>query len=252
MDYGQWFFRIGRSLVVSAIFHLSERKRRLGLSRLAIDAIGAERSDAEQFNAVLARLFQRRKPNIAIDGERAKSKLAWKAATYAEAVLYRVVALADGAAQNWNDGNVLCAILAGRALIETIALFLDVEGRLESEVAAESLAAIEKTLTSSIFASRLEDWLKDVGMEKATNVLTVIDKLDKLIPGVRRHCDLLSERAHPNYLGHSAFFSARDKSTFVTAYSLRQSENKEMFEHIFPGLMLIELFEPRQMVSRYH
>ena len=38
-------------------------------------------------------------------------RLLWKAANYAEAIRYRTVALADGAAQNWNGGNILCAAL---------------------------------------------------------------------------------------------------------------------------------------------
>ena len=192
---------------------------------------------------VLDRLARRRLAKIEVDGHLLKSKLAWKAATFGEALLYRVVALADGCAQNWNSGNVLCSILAVRALVETIALIVDVNQRLEAEVASEDLAAINKTLNSATFASRLEDWLNEFGSDKATSVLTHINKLDKLVPGVRRHYDLLSEIAHPNYLGHSALFSAHDKSTFITTYSAHQSQSKGMFEHVVPALMLVELFE---------
>jgi hypothetical protein len=84
-----------------------------------------------EFNSALMRLAGRRLERIAIAGPLRKSKLAWMVATHQQPVLYRVVMLGSACALCWNAGNVLCAHLAARALIETVALLLEFERELQ-------------------------------------------------------------------------------------------------------------------------
>jgi len=65
--------------------------------------------DVELINGVnraLSRLRLRRISHIEIRGRYLDSKLAWKVATYKEAVLYRIVALSESLALNWNAQNM--------------------------------------------------------------------------------------------------------------------------------------------------
>ena len=47
---------------------------------------------------------------------------------------------------------------------------------------------------------------------KAVNILTYIDRFDKRAEGFRGHYDILSERCHPNALGHNFMFGKLDRS----------------------------------------
>ena len=109
------------------------------------------------FNATLARLRERKLERVEKAGPLAKSKLAWKIATYGQSVIYRVVMLAEGCALNWNAANVLCAYLAARALVETAALVLEFEHELQAHIIAENLGAIDALVMNRTFASRDEE-----------------------------------------------------------------------------------------------
>ena len=51
-----------------------------------------------------------------------------------------------------------------------------------------------------------------IGPEVKLSVLTYIDKFDKRVEGFRGHYDMLSERCHPNSLGHNFMFSKLDRT----------------------------------------
>ncbi|HTV29035.1 MAG TPA: hypothetical protein VMF32_14715 [Xanthobacteraceae bacterium] len=93
-----------------------------GFSKDAIDLTIEKWEDVEKYNACLVRLMARRKPEVAVEGPLVESKTAWKLATLQQSLLYRICALANGAADAWNANNVTSALILGRALIETVAL----------------------------------------------------------------------------------------------------------------------------------
>ena len=194
-------------------------------------------------NGALSRLRSRRLPSIEIVGRYLDSKLAWKVGTYREVLLYRIVALCGSLALNWNASNILGCCLSARALMETSALLLDFEHELRKATALSDLGAINDLVTNRHFATRDKEWLEMHPEATATNVLTLIDKLDKrLLPNARKVYDVLSESCHPNYLGHHAMFGTLDPETGVTAYS----ETKAMEgnrQAIFGCMVLITLDE---------
>jgi hypothetical protein len=100
------------------------RRKFGGFSRAVIKAAGENWDDVRRFNLVLRRLEKRKATKVEVAGPLAESKLAWKAAALQQALLYRIVELGSGCAKMWNLGNVLCSVLAARALLETIALTL--------------------------------------------------------------------------------------------------------------------------------
>jgi hypothetical protein len=158
--------------------------------------------DIQTFNFTLRRLRERRVTEITISGPLRKSKLAWKIATYQQPMLYRVVMLASGCAANWNARNLLCAYLAARALIETVAVFWTFEVELQKLIAAENLSEIDALITNRTFSTRDTELIEAHPDTKAITVLKFIDRLEKQgLSGMRQHYDFLSERCHPNSLG---------------------------------------------------
>src|SRR5579862_5058079 len=109
----------------------------MGFVRSAVDHVGASAdwADIEQSNAVLDRLQARRVPEVRLGA----SKREWRIAVLQQAFLYRTIALAKGCADAWNAGNVLCSVLAARALLETIAVVEDFERQLSKLVEASNL-----------------------------------------------------------------------------------------------------------------
>jgi hypothetical protein len=192
-------------------------------------------------NESLARLRDRRVKQL--DAAGYGSKLAWKLRVFEEVKLYRVVALTESLALNWNHGNMLGCYLPARALIETIAIILDLEHELVRLVPEKDVPAIDQVLMNRTFATRLTDWITNDPSTHAVNVLTLIDRLDKrLIRGVRDHYDRMSERCHPNYLGSHAMFSELDTSTGITTFRLDKHRYENM-DMVMAPMMLVMLFE---------
>jgi hypothetical protein len=93
------------------------------------------------------------------------------------------------------------------------------------------------------FATRDEELIKDLPGAIATNVLTFIDRLDRrLLPGLRAHYDFLSERCHPNSMGHHQLFGKRDRETNVTSYSDTHDPEGHL-NHILAAATLLRFVE---------
>lgn len=200
--------------------------------------------DAEALTSIndeIVRLAKRRRSTISVAGHLARSKIAWKIETFAEAVLYRIVALAEGTALSWNEAMPLPAFLCTRALVETVALLVDFEGRVSKLLNAEDLKGLDELTMNRIFSSRDEEWLKQSPEFKTVNVLTHIEKLDKLLPGALDHYNRLSERCHPNSLGHHQMFTTTDYSNGTVTYDARKAMRD--VPAIIAGLTLLAVAE---------
>jgi hypothetical protein len=196
----------------------------------------------ETINSTLTRLKDRRLKELTVSGPFLKSKLAWKVAGYQQAVLYRVVMLANGCALNWNANNTLCSILAARALMETVALLLDFEIQLQRLCNGSDFGGIDDLVNNRTFATRDAEWISQAPETKATNAVTFIDKLERLLPDARRYYDMLSEWCHPNSLGHYMFFATLDTETGTVTYS-DQKHGQEKLDVILGASLLILVVE---------
>jgi hypothetical protein len=196
----------------------------------------------ETINSTLARLKDRRLKELTVSGPFLKSKLAWKVAGYQQAVLYRVVMLARGCALNWNANNTLCSILAARALMETVALLLDFENQLGRLRNSSDFGGMDDLVNNWTFATRDAGWISQAPETEATNVLTFIDKLERLLPDARRYYDMLSEWCHPNWLGHYMFFATLDTETGTVTFS-DEKHRQEKLDLILGAAILIVVVE---------
>lgn len=171
-----------------------------------------ERATIGKLNASLQRLDGMRAVEIAVSGRFARSKIAWKLAIYQHVLLHRTIALVDGTALAWNARSTLSAMLSARAFMETLAIFAELERQVTTLLAKDDLGGLDALAQQGIFSSRDEAWIREFPQTKATNVLTYIDKFDRVAEGFRGHYDRLSERCHPNALGHKFMFSQLDRT----------------------------------------
>jgi hypothetical protein len=153
-------------------------------AEIEIDVDGLESAQAAQLlrvNAALARLSERRRREIRVEGPLARSMLAWKLATLQKAFLYRTVTLVRGVALTWNARNFLYS--AARSLIETLVLVEDFKAKLDVSLKAHDLSGVNQLLDHLTFATRDAEWLAEHPESQATNIQTLINRFDKNILG---------------------------------------------------------------------
>src|SRR3977135_1515628 len=113
-----------------------------GFEKSAIDQNIENWEDVDRFNSCLERLLLRRKSEIVVCGPLTESKTAWKCAILQQALLYRITLLARGCADEWNAGNIVCSMLAARALLETMVLTNYIRDEAEKYVETGDIEAI--------------------------------------------------------------------------------------------------------------
>jgi len=202
----------------------------------------ADKALVAELNASLDGLNRGRAVEINATGPFLRSKIAWKLAVYQHALLHRIVALMDGAAVAWNNACTLSAILSARALMETIAVMADFEDRVGELLTSEDFGALNALVERGTFASRDPEWINEFPDTKAVNALTYVNKFDKQAPGFRGHYDILSERCHPNSLGHNFMFAELDTSDASVCFSDERypERNGQMILAALAPLPLVE------------
>lgn len=192
-------------------------------------------------NEEIVALAALRRSSIAVAGHLLRSKIAWKIETFVEAVLYRLVALAEGTAHSWNAEMPLPAFLSTRAIVETVALLVDFERRVATLLAAEDLNGLDELTMNRIFSSRDEEWLAKMPEFKTVNINTHVEKLDKLLPGALRHYGSLSERCHPNSSGHHQMFTTTDYESGTVSYNPKKGMRD--ISIVIAGMTLLAIAE---------
>lgn len=134
----------------------------------------------------------------------------YKALVVRGGLLWRSQELGTDAIQAFADGRLATAIILTRAVIENVAL----HWRL-SDLITQRKDTSGSDLSDTL-SRMLVGWKNDKEFPQAFNALTMVDRLDKIIPGVRDSYDQLSEVAHPNYGGVHGLYAENDEENFVT------------------------------------
>lgn len=138
------------------------------------------------------------------------AKAPYKALVVRGGLLWRSQELGSDAIQAFADGRLATAILLTRAVIENVALHWRL-GDLLTQRKETKGSELSDTLTRMLVG-----WKNDKEFPEAFNALTMIDRLDRIVPGVRDSYDQLSEVAHPNYGGVHGLYAENDEENFVT------------------------------------
>jgi hypothetical protein len=118
----------------------------------------------------------------------------------------------------------------------------ELERGVELLLKEQDLGGLDAVVQNATFASRDPEWTGENPGTKAMNVVTYIDKFNKRLEGFRGHYDRLSERCHPNSLGHNFMFSKLDTSDgTVRFYEEREPQrNRQMILAALVPLPLVE------------
>jgi hypothetical protein len=128
----------------------------------------------------------------------------WALRIYAQLWLHRSTELASGVCAEWNASRLLNAAVILRSLLETLAAFHAILEQGETFVRKGDLKALHQRVLKAMYGTRQG---KDAQPElpDATNVLTLVDRLEKTFPQVRWYYDALCEIVHPNADGMNLF-----------------------------------------------
>jgi hypothetical protein len=215
-----------------------------GFTEASIDRSQEDWETVERYNSCLQRLIDRRKTEILVEGPLVESKTAWKCSVLQQALLYRVTMLASGCAAEWNSGNIVCAVLSARGLLETIALCQFIRDEMQKFADAGDVESIEKLANEQLFSTRNEANIARGTGHHARSVLTFIDKLDKKLSGVREAYDFISEWCHPNGSGHLFTYGEINRTTGSVTFSEAVPRVKGIQGHVVTCFMMIFFVEP--------
>ena len=161
--------------------------------------------EAKQLIAVIGKDLPRR-----LDRAPFHSLTPFKALQLRELLRYRIAALAAPAVEFFEQRRVLPAVILARAAVETfVPLFFlhsEVAGFLAGSRDEPSAKGLDAFLLHSLMLSRRE------GTDfTATNIMSLVKKVEKSLPGFAPTYFALCEYAHPNWAGVLGTFGKGDK-----------------------------------------
>jgi hypothetical protein len=143
------------------------------------------------------------------------SKIPFKAMEFREALFHRVAELSETALELYKkEDRIISAFLITRAVHETTALFYWFYEKLNQTTKNNELGNFDNFIMRTMFGWRLED----DDFPKAPNILTAVDKLNKIIDQFRFGYERLSEYCHPNYSGVLGAYATTDRKTAITYF----------------------------------
>ena len=147
-------------------------------------------------------------------GTSTKYKTAMKVHMLRESLIWREEELARSALMLLNNDDFVAAALVTRGVMETTAAIVYLHGLVDRALKNGMDDALDAKLNGFLTGSKV--WHELPG---AINVLTMIDKVEKVIPGYRGHYDFLSEYAHPNWSGTHGAYGIIDHETAIVSFA---------------------------------
>lgn len=120
-------------------------------------------------------------------------------------MLMRTSELASGAVDSLKLKRPVVAATLTRSVMESMAKAHELQRTLDEFVLKPDGKDLDASLMQYLFGSR-----SNANLPNATNILTAVDRTEKLIPHFRENYDRLSELAHPNFLGGLGAFAELD------------------------------------------
>lgn len=151
-----------------------------------------------------------------------RSKLPFKAECYRESLAWRMADLLRGALSSFQGNHLASAITLTRSAMETAASSWCLSKKIKAAIESQSLDEINNYLIKGLVGWRLKPEDGST-IPDAHQVLKFIDKMDKEIPDFRKHYEMLSEYAHPNWSGTHGLFAQIDPASCVTKFGNKEN-----------------------------
>jgi hypothetical protein len=173
--------------------------------------------------------------NVANLGVRAKSPYLVLCAR--EALIWRTEELARCACDTLERNDLAAGSLLTRGVTESAAFVWRLKQLLEERNTHRPDDLHDR------FSRMLLGWKNTPDSLPAFNIITMIEHLDRQIPGVKAGYDQLSEFAHPNWSGVFGLFSETNWQTYTTKFArgARGTNAKEIASILLAGSL--DLFE---------
>jgi hypothetical protein len=128
--------------------------------------------------------------------------------SYLQVHLRRCLMAVEAAHDEFYAGRGLIALMCVRSIYENVSVVCDFERQLQPLMASGDMQKIHEFVRSKAFATRKANLISHTGTEavRATNLLTLVEKMTSLRDSYLDDYEHLSEIAHPNALGAVVYF----------------------------------------------
>jgi hypothetical protein len=169
------------------------------------------------------------------------SKTPYVAMCFREAQFCRAEEFARAACDMFERNDVVVGVANTRAMIESVVAIWFLNEKIKRQITNGLESNIHEQVVQLLMGFKNE-----ATFPPAINILTVIDKFDKEVPGFRAQYDRLSEFAHPNYSGALGAFGTRDEEVAITWFRKGEGANKDAAKRIgvgnlVPALAILEI-----------
>lgn len=132
-------------------------------------------------------------------------------------LMYRAYELASAAHECANNNQIAASITLTRALFETVSVVGYFNYKVDTFNKDKNLEVFNDTVMKIMLGSR-----SDNATYSSINILTMVDRIDKIMSGYRMTYDNLSEYTHPNFAGTCGLYGQLKEET--TSFSKLSSD----------------------------
>ena len=130
-------------------------------------------------------------------------KLPFEVEYLRESLSYRFVELTEAAISLVESSNFLGAVVVARSAQETLSVLYYINELIQKSIGQGEVSS----LCDKSYRLMFGKGKKEVPFPDKISVITMIQKVDKIIPGFEKHYDALSEYSHPNWSGTMGIFA---------------------------------------------
>lgn len=153
------------------------------------------------------------------------SKIPFKVLSIRELMIWRVSDLSESAIRLIDNFNIVGAIIIIRSVIESVSLIYYLNTKVENSIEKKSIEGLDDNLMRLLMGGRLAE-----SKTESINVLTLVDHLSKIAPGVRKYYDDLSEFAHPNWSGSLGSYGTINKEEMKIEFGILKDLNSYPYD----------------------
>ena len=163
-------------------------------------------------------------------------KPTFEADYFREAAFYRFIELAESSYNLYKSNLLVGAVVTARASQETVAVLWFINSKLQHLSKTKDLAHFTDTMKRLILG-----WSDDEEFPEKINVFKCIDAVDKVMKGkFRKHYEMLSEYAHPNYSGTFGAYGNPNHETMEVELGV-YPRTKKILEHHIESTLIISI-----------
>lgn len=189
---------------------------------------GCSWEQAEKLNSFLIKLEKLKASDFYNSENFQNYKTAYNLFLLSKAYLWRLVDLGQSASFLFNNKRIMASLIISRSLMETTVALGDIQKQIQNFILKGNFEGADSFIIEKMFSTRRTDFLEEMPELRATNIVTLISKIEK---EAKYEYEVLSEYSHPNAQGHFLGYSDTNFSTGEVKFS-ELSANKHGIFHL--------------------